>query len=194
MNSSRLVVWMLYALAPAVDREAIIGDVIESASRAPDPRAARNEMWRQLFRSLPHLLLRRIQSNRGLSLIALLLVVYPLLLLWWELAFGLFRLVYTTNLFQGSVPVALTVRMLLESSGYLAAGAGAAWLHQRFELRISKVFLACLAWLLFCGPSTGILIAGQAAMPTMYLLARVALALPIAVIGFRLWPLKRTPC
>jgi hypothetical protein len=184
----RLAEGMIWLLTPAHSREPVLGDLAEEytdISQRQTQGQARAWYWNQVLTSLPHLLNWLMRGSQYLAGFVALALGYLVLGVALSVVFALFHQLYTLNLFQGMVVLALGVRLGLEAlamlGGSFAAGiilAQGDHLHWR---RLTLILLLFAALILL--PSLFRLATGTHFMPQPYLLARMAMTLPVLVIG-----------
>lgn len=111
---------------PAHLRDPLLGDFAEEFWRLcqkHNKSQANKWYWQQALRSLPHLIPASIHSNAFLIGLAMVGIVYLLFRVWLNFAFGIFRRLYDSDIFHGSILAALSTRLSIELIGFLLAGA-----------------------------------------------------------------------
>jgi len=126
VNSPPKLAQALLALSiPISNREPILGDFAEEYVRRSKQTGGSAQLWywKQALLSFPYLIYGRIKASPMAVQVLLIGISYLIFLAWMFVVFYLFRLIYTTNIFKGHILLALSVRLLIESTGFIVSGA-----------------------------------------------------------------------
>jgi hypothetical protein len=192
----KLAQFLLKLMIPVENREPVLGDFAEEYERLyiqNTPRAARAWYWKQTYASLPHFGVSRILSSSLATILMTLVLGSFIFFVWQNLAFRLFRLIYTTNIFQGSVFWALFVRLSIELMGFVLVGLTARWCINTFQTRTKSNIIIRSLWpvwglvFILALPSIFALLHELPAVQMRYHIARIVCVGPAVFFGAHLW-------
>ena len=191
----RLAQFFLRLSIPLENREPVLGDFAEEYERRYNqdtPKAARAWYWKQTYASLPHFGISRILSSSLATIFMTLILGIFIFFVWQNFAFRLFRMIYTTNIFQGSVFWALLVRLSIELVGFVLAGWTAQWCINTFQARTKPHIIPRPSWPLWglvfilALPSLYALLHTLPAVQMRYHIARIVCVGPANFFGAHL--------
>jgi len=173
---------------PVELRDPILGDFCEEynrLSKSQSAAAAKTWYWRQAAVSLPHFIFSSLRSRPVYLNVASLIMAFLALQIWLMIAFRIFSYFYALDVFHGSVVAALSVRLAIETFGFLIAGSliQYAVFKKTGHAKARANILLFLFALVLVAPSTFAVLQGRIVMPLPYLIARALIIVPALFTG-----------
>ncbi len=172
---------------PLANRDPILGDFEEEFAKRKHNKdgSANLWYWRQAALSFPYFISGRIKTSPAAMQVLLIIISYLIFITWTFLAFHIFRLVYTTNVFKGSILLALSVRLFIESTGFFVAGALVRYGQSKYLPKGYKQNLwpIILILILLVIPTLQACIGAEHLTTKRYLLTKTIAIFPAVILG-----------